>query len=171
MLKNKLRIVLTIVVIAILAGGISVYATYNYLASEVKYTKEDGTETDVEKSLNELYEKINTKKIDYNIIYFNQIVGSYNYDYKISEEDLKYKNIMVIISATNTGSTQKNPASATVTNDNIIQISNGAQVNYTEYGVHVESKLYIGVIKNIVKDDVINMTGFYGSTVLILGIK
>ena len=34
MLKNKLRIVLVIVITAILVGGISVYATYNYLASE-----------------------------------------------------------------------------------------------------------------------------------------
>lgn len=55
MLNNKLKIVLVIVITAILVGGISVYATYNYFAKDIIYKKMDGTQINVEDALNELY--------------------------------------------------------------------------------------------------------------------
>lgn len=169
--KNTLKIIFIVFVMGILVSGMSVYATYNYLAKDVKYTKPDGTETDVEKSLNELYQKINTKKLTYDIVYSNQDVGiNKTYDYKISEKDLKYKNIMIIVNSINTAQNQS-PTEIVVTCDKIITISNDAPVTYTEYGIYTTGKLYIGIIENIVKDDVINIKSTYGSKVLILGIE
>ncbi len=63
-LKNKFKIILVILLIAIIAGGISGYATYNYLSKDVVYTKPDGTTINVEIALNELYQKNNQEIID-----------------------------------------------------------------------------------------------------------
>lgn len=71
MLKNKFKIILVIVISIIFASGLSVYATYNYLAKDIKYTKIDGTETNVESSLNELYSLYNNE-----IKYIDRIVAS-----------------------------------------------------------------------------------------------
>ena len=57
MLKNKLKIILSMVIIVVLVGGLSVYATYNYLATNVSYTKSNGETISVEDALNELYNK------------------------------------------------------------------------------------------------------------------
>lgn len=43
-------------IIMILTSCISIYATYNYFAKDVSYTKADGTEINVEEALNELYQ-------------------------------------------------------------------------------------------------------------------
>ena len=56
-IKKNLEIILAVVVTAIICISGTVFAT-GYFASDVKYKKEDGTETNVEKALNELYNKI-----------------------------------------------------------------------------------------------------------------
>lgn len=53
-IKKNLEIILAVVVTAIICISGTVFAT-GYFASDVKYKKEDGTETNVEKALNELY--------------------------------------------------------------------------------------------------------------------
>ena len=55
-IKN-LKLVIAIMMIIILTACISVYATYQYLARDVSYTKLDGTEISVQEALNELYGK------------------------------------------------------------------------------------------------------------------
>ncbi len=54
-LNNKLKIILIIALTSILVGGLSSYATYNYLAKDISYTKSNGTIVSVENALNELY--------------------------------------------------------------------------------------------------------------------
>lgn len=56
--KKNIRTIIGCIVGVILASSITVYA-YSYIASDVKYTKKDGTEVSVESALNELYEKNN----------------------------------------------------------------------------------------------------------------
>lgn len=53
-IKKNIKLILGIVIGAVLISGISVYATYTYLASDVKYTK-NNSEISVEQALNELY--------------------------------------------------------------------------------------------------------------------
>ena len=54
-LKKNTKLIVGIIIGAIIATGITTYAAYNYYASQVSYTKKDGTEVSVEKALNELY--------------------------------------------------------------------------------------------------------------------
>ena len=54
-LKKNTKTIAGIIIGGILVGGITAYATYNYYASQVSYTKKDGTEVSVEEALNELY--------------------------------------------------------------------------------------------------------------------
>ena len=71
-MKNKIKITIRkqkiittitaaiiIIITIIITSSITAYATYNYLAKDIKYTKADGTETDLENSLNELYSLYN----------------------------------------------------------------------------------------------------------------
>lgn len=53
------KIILIIILSIIIASGVSVYATYNYLAKDIKYIKTDGTQISVEDALNELYNSNN----------------------------------------------------------------------------------------------------------------
>lgn len=58
MMKSKLKIILIILILlisAIIVSGLSVYATYNYLASDISYAKSNGTTVSVENALNDLY--------------------------------------------------------------------------------------------------------------------
>lgn len=65
-LKYKLKIILVIIASTIFVSGLSVYATYNYLAKDISYIKSDGTKISVENALNELY-KNKSDEITYNI--------------------------------------------------------------------------------------------------------
>lgn len=58
-MKNKIKITVILIITIIITSSITAYATYNYLAKDIKYTKADGTETDLENSLNELYSLYN----------------------------------------------------------------------------------------------------------------
>lgn len=70
--KKTLKIIFIIFMIGILTSGISVYATYRYLAKDVSYVKSNGEELNVEEALNELYSK-NTTDIEYKIFASNVI--------------------------------------------------------------------------------------------------
>lgn len=74
MLKNKFKVILAILISIIFASGLSIYATYNYLASDVSYTR-DGETISVETALNELYERKSIQGILY--------VGCYTSAYDI----------------------------------------------------------------------------------------
>lgn len=55
-IKGNLKLIIGFLIGVILASGVTVYA-YGFLASDVKYTKENGTDISVEDALNELYNK------------------------------------------------------------------------------------------------------------------
>lgn len=73
--KKTLNKIFIICITAILASGISVYATYNYLAKDVSYIKSNGEELSVEEALNELYSK-NTSDVEYKIFESNVVETS-----------------------------------------------------------------------------------------------
>lgn len=50
-LKNNIKLIILIIILVIISSGISVFATYNYLASDIKYTDNKS----VSDALNELY--------------------------------------------------------------------------------------------------------------------
>lgn len=52
-LKNNLRLIIFVVILILISSGIGVFATYNYLATDVKYTDDKS----VADALNELYGK------------------------------------------------------------------------------------------------------------------
>ena len=54
-MKNKIKIILFLIITTIITNGITAYATYNYLAKDITYTKEDGTNVSVQEALNEVY--------------------------------------------------------------------------------------------------------------------
>lgn len=91
MLKNKLKIILVIVITAILFGGLGVYATYNYLASDVSYTR-DGTTMSVEDALNDLY-KTKTKITKLNVTGSGIEYSNYYYFYITDYEN--YNNLTI----------------------------------------------------------------------------
>ena len=69
--KKNIKWIILVIVLLIIASGISVYATSTYLASQVTYTK-DGETMSVAEALNELYEKnensiknIDLSKVDF----------------------------------------------------------------------------------------------------------
>ena len=62
-LKQNIKTILVIIITATLVGGTTAFATYNYLAKDVWYTKNDGTKISVEDSLNELYNNKSGKLI------------------------------------------------------------------------------------------------------------
>lgn len=59
MIKNRIKMIIIVIIGIIIVSSISVYATYNYLAGDICYIKSDGTEVNVESALNELYEGVN----------------------------------------------------------------------------------------------------------------
>lgn len=80
MLKNKFKVILAILISIIFASGLSIYATYNYLASDVSYTR-DGETISVETALNELYERKSINDIpDTYTIRAASFAGVYNYN-------------------------------------------------------------------------------------------
>ena len=72
-MKNKIKIILILIITIIITSSITAYATYNYLAKDIKYTKADGTEIDLEKSLNELYSFYNKE-----LKYIDRVVATKN---------------------------------------------------------------------------------------------
>jgi len=72
-LKNKIKITVILIITIIITSSITAYATYNYLAKDIKYTKADGTETNLENSLNELYSLYNKE-----FKYIDRVVATKN---------------------------------------------------------------------------------------------
>lgn len=58
MKKSLVFKILYLFLVLIVVAGASVFATNTYLASQVSYSKSDGTEISVANALNELYLKI-----------------------------------------------------------------------------------------------------------------
>lgn len=58
-MKNKIKIILILTITIIITSSITAYATYKYLAKDITYTKEDGTNVSVQEALNDLYNKPN----------------------------------------------------------------------------------------------------------------
>jgi len=54
--KKNIKLIIGMILGTLLVSGISVYATYNYLATDVIYTR-DGVEKNVGEALNELYNR------------------------------------------------------------------------------------------------------------------
>lgn len=50
------KLIIVFIIGMILTGGIAAYATYNYYAKDISYTKSNGDKISVEDALNELYE-------------------------------------------------------------------------------------------------------------------
>lgn len=94
MTKKKFKIVLILIIGIIIGSCISVYATYNYFASDVRYKRTDGTEISVEQALNELYRKSNnTWQALLNLGFsYDEIVNSENLFNKVIEKepDIEY---------------------------------------------------------------------------------
>lgn len=55
-IKKNTKLIITFILGIIVASGITAYATYNYFAKDINYTKSNGAEITVEQALNELYE-------------------------------------------------------------------------------------------------------------------
>lgn len=53
--KKNLKFIIILIVAIIITSMVSVYAAYNYLSTDVSYTKADGTTVSVADALNELY--------------------------------------------------------------------------------------------------------------------
>ena len=68
--NKNIKWIIAIVIVAILCSGLTAYGAYKYYAKDVGYTKSDGTSTNVESILNELY-KNNTLELS------NEIYESY----------------------------------------------------------------------------------------------
>lgn len=54
-IKKHIKTIISIIVTAIIFTGFSIYATTTYLAKDIGYIKNDGTQINVEEALNELY--------------------------------------------------------------------------------------------------------------------
>ena len=67
-MKNKTKLILLVVLLIIITSSISVYATQLYMAKDISYTKSDGTQTNVESALDELYSNVGNGKIEYQAI-------------------------------------------------------------------------------------------------------
>ena len=61
--KKNLKVIIIFIVSMIITSMVSVYAAYNYLATDVSYTKPDGTGTSVKAALDELYKKATIETI------------------------------------------------------------------------------------------------------------
>ena len=168
-IKKNLKVVISFIIGVLLASGITVYAT-SYLAKDISYSR-DGTEiNNVQDALNDLYAKSKTN-FNYDTIYYNAYYSNYNYDYTITEENAKYKTLMIISYSQNV-SISSSPAFINITNDNIVPILNPDYMEYTEYGdKRLSSDIYVGIINNPTKDDIIKISSYYSGQILILGIK
>ena len=75
-IKDNIKIILAVVIAVIITSGISVYATYQYFAKDIGYTKKDGSQVSVEAALNELYVK--SKNISSEVVASQQYTQSTN---------------------------------------------------------------------------------------------
>ena len=76
-LKNNLKAIIAFILGVILASSITVYA-YSYIASDVKYTKKDGTEISVADALNDLYHKGNLSSKNFQKFDLGEVTYSFS---------------------------------------------------------------------------------------------
>ena len=102
-LKKNAKTIVSFIAGAVLIGGISTYAAYNYVASQVGYTKKDGTEIDVSQALNELYASKQTASANGSANNYSteeQVVGTY--PVKLGDGTIVSKNLYQITYIGNT---------------------------------------------------------------------
>lgn len=63
MIKNKVKMILIVLIILSLGLSVGVYAGYTLSSTDVSYTKSNGTSTSVKSALDELYTKVPTHEI------------------------------------------------------------------------------------------------------------
>lgn len=82
-MKNKIKIILILIITIIITSSITAYATYNYLAKDIAYTQTNETTNieNVEQALNDLYKR--NKSLNINE------VASYNYSGAQNNKDLE----------------------------------------------------------------------------------
>lgn len=112
-IKKNIKLIIGFIVGAIVASSVTVYA-YSYLASDIKYTKEekDGTETeiDVEQALDELYRNKDTV---YETGEFDQYVAAYS----------NYASVTLNLSKTYTAQDNARLVLTSITNPNAMYCS------------------------------------------------
>ena len=95
--RKNAQTIIAFITGAVLIGGISTYAAYNYYASQVSYTK-PGTETkiSVEEALNDLYSK---SKSDKTLLWTNPNPNSNFGETTLNLDLSRYKYIIIITKA------------------------------------------------------------------------
>ena len=76
-LKKNIKFIIVIIVGMILVSSISVWATYNYLGSDVSYMKVNGTKLSVQDALDELY-KNTTNNANNSLVLYDKSGNNYN---------------------------------------------------------------------------------------------
>lgn len=87
LLKNNFRLIVFIIILILVSSGISVFATYNYLASDIKYTDDKS----VADALNDLYSihnnNNNNETIEKTLLWTNEKTNQ-----SISQLDIELNN-------------------------------------------------------------------------------
>lgn len=94
-LRKNAKTIVAFITGAVLIGGITTYAAYNYYASQVSYTKKDGTEISVEDALNDLY-----SKKDWELLWTNPSPNSSFNAQTLPLNLSNYKYVVIIAKAT-----------------------------------------------------------------------
>lgn len=76
-IKKHIKLIIGIIVGMILVSSLGVYAAYNYLASDVSYTKADGTKINVQDALTELYRNT-TNNANNDLILYDKSGNNHN---------------------------------------------------------------------------------------------
>lgn len=186
-LKNNIKRIVLIIILILISSGIGVFATYNYLASDVKYTDDKS----VADALNDLYEKkknyilpngiinitengnhdvanystanINVIPQNSEIIYESSTEGTETYTIKETDVE-KYSMLFVVLASGNdTGASTTQTFSSTATLNKLLDNA------YTTNG-YGRLWLSIGYVTNFSKNDTITMFSWFAAQKRICGI-
>lgn len=164
MKKNNLKLILVILIICVLISGLSVYATYSYLAKDVSYTKKDGTTINVGDALNELYNR-NTGDVGYIEKIWSSSDQSVNYTYTVQEEGTYLIGIMncngELISGTITTNAQESIVKKIDCGDRwtsikVVNANVGDNINVIGYNGRCTLNAFISKLNNINLKEVVS---------------
>lgn len=147
-MKSKIKMTVTILIIIILVSGLSVYATYNYFAKDIWYTKEDGTTISVEKALNELYNNTNSTSMPSIDSIWLANRQSVDYTYTVQDTGTYLIGIM---------NSNYEGVAGTITSNGQEIISKNLDTNFEHYNRTSSIK-----VVNAKKGDTININGYNG---------
>lgn len=148
-MKIKIKMIITILIIIILVSGLSVYATYNYLAKDIGYTKGDGTTISVEKALNELYNNVNLTNIPSIDSIWLANTQSVDYTYTVQDTGTYLIGIM---------NSNDEGVAGTITSNGQEIISKNLDTNFEHY-----NRTSLIKVVNAKKGDTININGYNGN--------